>query len=72
MFICTRQVFPTDRDRFISMIFSVFWDNVLLFSQKFSETIDNGNCAHGELRCWKSNVLTDQIKTEIKQKERDV
>ena len=33
-FICTGQNFPPDRDRFVSMIFTVFWDNALHFFSK--------------------------------------
>ena len=50
-FKCTGKIFPPNRDRFMSLIFAV------LSSKKFSETIDTGNCAHGHLRDWKSNML---------------
>ena len=54
-FICTGQIFPPDRYQFIIMIFTVFGTEC--FPEEFSETINNGNCAHGQRRCWKSNVL---------------
>ena len=64
-------LFPPDRDQFMSIIFTVFWDNVLLFSKKISETIDTESCAHGQLRGWKSKKCVELIILNLKLNKRN-
>ena len=49
-FLCIGQIFPPDRDQFMTVIFYGVLGQCRPFSQKFSETINTLNCAYGQLR----------------------